>query len=273
MVLFPNAKINLGLNVVQKRPDGYHDLETVFYPVNLKDALEVIESSESSFHLSGLPVNGNTDDNLCLKAYKLLKKHFPDLPCVTIYLHKAIPMGAGLGGGSANGAFMLSILNDKFQLHLTQQQLINFALQLGSDCPFFIINKPCFATGRGENLLSAEVDLSAYKIILVNPGIHISTKAAFSDLIPGIPEKSIRQIISQPISTWKNELVNDFEMNVFKLFPQIKEIKNNLYNAGAIYASMTGSGSTIFGIFEANVHLNFSFHEKYSYITLRAQIV
>jgi 4-diphosphocytidyl-2-C-methyl-D-erythritol kinase len=268
MVLFPNCKINLGLNIIRKRFDGYHDLETVFYPLGLKDALEVIQSDETHFHLSGLTVNGNTKDNLCLKAYHLLKKYFPDLPPVNIHLHKTIPIGAGLGGGSADGAFMLSMLNKKFALQLTQEQLINYALQLGSDCPFFIINKPCFATGRGEMLSAVEEDLSAYKIILVNPGMHVSTKEAFSKLIPVIPEKSIRNIITQPISTWKDELVNDFEINVFQQFPAIKEIKNILYNAGAIYASMTGSGSTVFGIFESNVKLNFSFPENYIYIAL-----
>ncbi len=273
MVLFPNAKINLGLNVIRKRPDGYHDLETVFCPVNLKDALEVIPSAETAFHLSGLPVKGNTVDNLCLKAYQLLKKNFPDLPFVNIHLHKAIPMGAGLGGGSADGAFMLAMLDKQFQLHLTQQQLIDYALRLGSDCPFFIINKPCFAAGRGEILSLVELNLWSYKIVLINPGIHISTKEAFSNLIPLIPEKSIRQIISQPIFAWKNELVNDFEMNVFKLFPEIKEIKNNLYDGGAIYASMTGSGSSVFGIFEANAQLNFSFPDHYAYLPLQAQIV
>lgn len=268
MVLFPNCKINLGLNIIRKRADNYHDLETVFYPVGLKDALEVIQSTETGFHLSGLPVNGNADDNLCLKAYRLLKKDFPGLPPADIHLHKAIPMGAGLGGGSADGAFMLSMLNKKFQLHLSREQLTNYALQLGSDCPFFIINKPCFATGRGETLSPVAADLSAYKIILVNPSLHVSTKEAFSNLIPAIPQKSIRQIISQPISTWKDELVNDFEINVFELFPVIKEIKNNLYNAGAIYASMTGSGSTVFGIFEINAKLNFSFPENYFYKVL-----
>lgn len=268
MVLFPNAKINLGLNVVQKRPDRYHNLETVFYPVSVKDALEAIPSAEMAFHISGLPVSGNTDDNLCLKAYYLLKKDFTDLPPVSIHLHKAIPMGAGLGGGSADGAFMLAMLDKQFELHLTQQQLIDYALQLGSDCPFFIINKPCFATSRGENLLPVQADLSAYKIILVNPGIHISTKEAFSNLKPEIPKKSIRQIINQPVSTWKDELINDFEMNVFKLFPEIKEIKDYLYNAGAIYASMTGSGSIVYGIFEANAQVNLSFPENYISITV-----
>lgn len=268
MVLFPNCKINLGLNIIRRRPDGYHDLETVFYPLALKDALEVIQSTETGFHLSGLAINGNANDNLCLKAYRLLKSDFPDLPPVKIHLHKAILMGAGLGGGSADGAFMLLILNKKFELNLTQEQLIKYALRLGSDCPFFIINKPCFATGRGETLSPVAVDLSAYKIILVNPGIHVSTKEAFSRLIPAIPKKSISQIIIQPVSAWKDELVNDFEMNVFELFPAIKEIKDILYNSGAIYASMTGSGSTVFGIFEANTEVNFSFPKDYIYISL-----
>lgn len=268
MVSFPNCKINLGLNVLRKRPDGYHDIETVFYPIGLKDALEVIQSTETSLHLSGLPVNGNTDHNLCLKAYKLLKTDFPDLPPVSIYLHKAVPMGAGLGGGSSDGAFMLTMLNKKFKLHLTQQQLIDYALQLGSDCPFFIINKPCFATGRGEALSPVAADLSAYKIILINPGIYVSTKEAFYKLILAKPGKSIQQIITQPISTWRNELINDFEINVFELFPAIKDIKNTLYAAGATYASMTGSGSTVFGIFEKNTDLNLSFPENYFYVTL-----
>ena len=263
MVLFPNSKINLGLNIIRKRADGYHDLETVFYPAKLKDALEVIEAKETSFHLSGLPVSGNIDDNLCIKAYHLLKKDFPGLPPVSIHLHKAISMGAGLGGGSADGAFMLSMLNKKFQLNLSEEQLINYASQLGSDCPFFIINKPCFATGRGEILSPVQIDLSGYKIVLINPGIHISTKEAFSNLLPALPQKRIPEIIKQPISTWKDELVNDFEKNVFVQFPTIKEIKDRLYNEGAIYASMTGSGSTVFGIFEGGAEGGLDYLKDY----------
>lgn len=268
MVLFPNCKINLGLNITRKRADGYHDLETVFYPVALKDALEIIAADETNFQLAGLPVSGNKDENLCIKAYKLLKKRFPGLPSVNIYLYKAIPLGAGLGGGSADGAFMLSMLNKSFQLNLSEQQLLEYALQLGSDCPFFIINKPCFATGRGENLSPVKVDLSAYKIVLVKPGIHVSTKEAFSNLSPAVPKKSIQEIIAQPVHTWKEELMNDFEKNVFEQFPAIKEIKNSLYNAGAIYASMTGSGSTVFGIFKEKTVVNFSFPANYSVIIL-----
>ena len=256
MVLFPNCKINIGLNVTGKRTDGYHDLETVFYPVAVKDALEVIRSEEFNFHLTGLSVNGTTENNLCVKAYYLLKKDFPDMPAVNIHLHKVIPMGAGLGGGSADGAFMLTMLNKKFQLHLSQEHLISYALQLGSDCPFFIINKPCFATGRGENLSPVHVDLSAYKIVLVNPGIHVSTKEAFSKLGPALPKKSIQQIIQQPMESWKEELRNDFEETVFRLYPEIQSIKEQLYSYGAVYASMTGSGSTLFGIFKPEMISN-----------------
>lgn len=257
MVVFPNCKINLGLNIIRKRPDGYHDLETVFYPVGIKDALEIIPAEKTTFQLSGLPVPTQDQDNLCLKAYYLLKKDFPGLPFVNIYLLKNIPLGAGLGGGSSDAAFMLLMLNKKFDLNLSEQQLLDYALQLGSDCPFFIINRPCFAKGRGERLSPVEVDLSAHKIALVNPGIHVSTKEAFSRLSPGMPVKSIREVIKQPISTWKNELVNDFEKSVFEQFPAIAEIKETMYSNGALYASMTGSGSSVFGIFEESPKLHF----------------
>lgn len=263
MVQFPNCKINIGLNIVAKRTDGYHDLETVFYPVAIKDALEVIRSTETTFQVSGLAVAGNEEDNLCLKAYRLLKQDFPELPQVSIHLLKAIPMGAGLGGGSSNGAFMLSMLNKKFQLQLTNEQLINYALQLGSDCPFFIINSPCFATGRGEKLTPVHVDLSAYRLVVVNPGIHVSTKEAFSKLTPKTPAKPVQEAIEQPVDTWRKNIVNDFEEAVFRLYPEIKEIKTTLYSAGAIYASMTGTGSTVFALFEASSIPDFLFPGHY----------
>ena len=250
MVVFPNGKINLGLNVIRKRIDGYHDLETVFYPTRTQEVLEIIHSDVLEFTTSGLPVAGDAKDNLCLKAYHLLKKDIPDLPAVKIHLHKVLPMGAGLGGGSADGAFALNLLNQTFKLKLTAQQLLSYALQLGSDCPFFILNKPCFASGRGEHLLPITIDLSSYKIILVHPGIHVSTAMAFSKLKPGKPSISIQQLITQPVETWKEQLVNDFEEPVFEMFPEIKEIKEGLYNAGALYASMSGSGSCVYGIFE-----------------------
>lgn len=259
MIVFPNCKINLGLHIVGKRDDGYHNLETVFYPIPFKDALEIIPNhnkDENEFTATGLAVDGKPEDNLCLKAWHLLKKDFPKLPAVKIHLHKSIPMGAGLGGGSADAAFMLKMLNDHFKLDIFEERLIRFALELGSDCPFFIINKPCFATGRGELLEEVVVDLSAYKIVLINPDIHISTAWAFSQLTtrsdglkPSDRLKRLKEIIQQPIETWKDELQNDLEEPVFTSHPEIKAIKEDLYRHGAIYAAMSGSGSTVFGIF------------------------
>jgi 4-diphosphocytidyl-2-C-methyl-D-erythritol kinase len=253
VVLFPNAKINVGLNILRKRPDGYHDLETVFYPIAIYDALEVITNENAAeevlFSLSGIPVHGGADDNLCIKAYWLLKKDFPGLSAIKTHLHKGIPAGAGLGGGSADGAFMLKLLNQKFQLKLSPDQLLNYALQLGSDGPFFTVNTPCFATGRGELLKPISVDLSGYKLVIVNPGIHVSTAEAFSSLKPSPHSKSIKELIQQPIETWKELLRNDFEEPVFRKFPIIETIKTKLYESGAVYASMTGSGSTVYGVF------------------------
>ena len=195
MVSFPNCKINLGLNIVNKRDDGYHDIETVFFPIQLKDALEVIEIEEFGFSASGFSIEGEPAKNLCVKAYDMLKKDFPQLPAVQMHLHKAIPMGAGLGGGSADGAFTLKLLNKKFDLSLSEKQLINYSLRLGSDCPFFILNKPCFGTGRGEILEQTELDLSGYKFLIVQPSVHITTASAFSTIKPLKPAKSIKQII------------------------------------------------------------------------------
>lgn len=253
MIVFPNCKINLGLHVVQKRDDGFHNIETVFYPIPLIDALECIRDDKGNdieFSLSGITLEGNANDNLCVKAYHLLKQNYPLLPAVKMHLHKVIPPGAGLGGGSADGAFALSLLNKKFNLDISEDKLIELAAQLGSDCPFFIRNKSSYATGRGEILEDVSVDLSSYKIIIVNPGIHISTGWAFSQLTPAALKKDLRKIIAQPITTWKNELINDFEAAVFSQYPEIKLIKESLYNHGALYAAMSGSGSTVFGIFE-----------------------
>jgi len=272
MVLFPNGKINLGLHILNRREDGFHNIETVFYPITLKDALEIIPSAHATtgieFSSSGLIVEGNTDDNICIKAYHLLKKYFPQLPAIKIHLHKAIPLGAGLGGGSADGAFMLQLLNTKFNLKLSVTELINYAAQLGSDCPFFIINKPCHATGRGEILEEINVDLSAYTILLINPGIHVNTSWAFSQLSDNIKSsvsaaKWIKEIIQQPISTWRDELKNDFEELVLGRFPKIKNIKTALYKEGAIYAAMSGSGSTVYGIFEKPISVKRFTDKKY----------
>ncbi len=260
MILFPNCKINLGLNIIRKREDGYHDIETVFYPVVLKDALEAIKSgvspavggmeTEVQFTSSGLQVAGEVDQFLCVKAYHLLKKDFPGLSSVQLHLHKAIPMGAGLGGGSADGAFTLLLIDQLCNLALSREQLIHYALQLGSDCPFFIVNKPCLATGRGEVMKEIEIDLSSYQFVIINPGIHVSTASAFSQIKPGKPPIAIADIITQPIHEWKELLVNDFEKTVSQTHPEIAAIKQELYQKGAVYASMTGSGSTVFGLFE-----------------------
>jgi 4-diphosphocytidyl-2-C-methyl-D-erythritol kinase len=259
MLRFPNCKINLGLHITGKREDGFHNLETVFYTVAFKDALELITApgniTEIEFTGTGLAVDGNIEDNLCIKAYRLLKKDFPQLPVVKIHLHKVIPMGAGLGGGSADASFMLQMLNEKFRLNLSIVQLQKYAIQLGSDCPFFIINKPCFATGRGEILEEIKIDLSAHKIVLINPGIHVNTGWAFSNITPSLPKKPVKKIVHQPVSTWKDELKNDFETAVFAAHPQVKEIKESLYAQGAVYAAMSGSGSTVFGIFKQNADL------------------
>lgn len=276
MLSFPNCKINLGLNILRKRSDGYHDLETIFYPIAIRDALEILsvpplddirtvseryQNGESlssppplpdkiAFSVTGLPVSGEVQDNLCLKAYHLLKKDFPELPPVRIHLHKAIPMGAGLGGGSSNGAFTLQLLNKKFNLGISKDKLAVYALQLGSDCPFFLHNQPCYATGRGEMLEDIALDLSHYSFLVVNPGIHINTGWAFSNIIPRDAKQSrLKEAIQQPISSWKTELTNDFEKPVFDLYPEIKSIRDTLYKEGALYAAMSGSGSTVFGIF------------------------
>ena len=264
MVLFPNCKINLGLNIICKRDDGYHDLETIFYPVGLQDALEGVKSGVGSlesgvvFSSSGLVISGDPNDNLCVKAWHLLQKDFPDLSPVQLYLHKAIPTGAGLGGGSADGAFTLKLLDKLCQLNLSIEQLSHYALELGSDCPFFIRNKPCFATGRGEQLQEITLDLSSYTFVIVHPGIHISTPNAFAGITPHKPQRSILKIIQQPIPQWKESLVNDFEISVSKQYPEIASIKEQLYSKGAVYASMTGSGSAVYGLFERGKEINFS---------------
>ncbi len=266
MIIFPNCKINLGLHILGKREDGFHDLETVFYPFPIKDGLELTHADflkNIEFTSSGLEIDGNTNDNICLKAYRLLKKDFPHLPAIKIHLHKTIPIGAGLGGGSSNGAFALLLLNQKFEIGLSQEELLKYSFQLGSDCPFFIVNKPCFASGRGENLLRVELDLSVYKIILVNAGIHINTGWAFSHLKSNRKRNSIKEIIQQPVAEWKSLLINDFEEPIFAHYEEIKNCKNQFYNQGALYASMTGSGSSVFGIFEKDTELKFIFPDHY----------
>jgi 4-diphosphocytidyl-2-C-methyl-D-erythritol kinase len=262
VVLFPNCKINLGLNIIRKREDGFHDIESVFYPLPLCDAIEIsklapadfitkdVEQPDIYFSTSGIKIEGSEEDNLCIKAYNLLKNDFPELPQVKMHLLKAIPIGAGLGGGSSDGAFTLRLLNELFNLKVERDKLVEYALQLGSDCPFFIINKPCFAKGRGEILEEIDLDLNDYHFIIVNPGIHINTGWAFSKLSSIKSENSIRSTIKKPVHDWKDELKNDFEDIAMEAHPLIREIKEKLYQHGALFASMTGSGSTVFGLFD-----------------------
>ncbi len=249
MIQFPNCKINLGLSILAKRADGYHELETVFYPIALHDSLEILPADTLTLNQSGISVPGDPAQNLCLKAFHLLKKDFPQLPNVQMHLHKNIPMGAGLGGGSSDGTTAMMILNKQFSLGLNDAQLIHYASQLGSDCPFFVYNKACHATGRGEILTPIQLDLSDYQFLLVHPGIHISTAWAFQQLTPHKKIETIESIIATPINEWKNNLVNDFEIPVFKAEPILALIKEQLYELGALYASMSGSGSSLFGIF------------------------
>lgn len=267
MIVFPNCKINLGLHILRKRGDGYHDLQTVFYPVPLQDALEVVRhpspAADIAYSGSGLVVQGKTSDNSCVKAYQLIKQDFPDLPPVKMHLHKTIPMGAGLGGGSADGAFTLVLLNRKFNLGIDEKGLVRYALQLGSDCPFFIKNTPSFATGRGEILEDCPVDLSPYLFILVNPGIHINTGWAFSQITPSAEKPLLKEIVQLPVALWKGRLTNDFEEPVSRHHPEIGRIKTKLYEGGAVYAAMTGSGSTIFGLFPKEAKPAFDFPAHY----------
>ncbi len=253
MICFPNCKLNLGLNIIQKRTDGFHDIETVFLPLALNDVLEFIPASHTSFDHSGVSIPGSSSDNIILKAYHLLKDEFPQLPHLQVYLLKNIPTGAGLGGGSADGTFMLNSLNKYFNLGISSTQLERYALTLGSDCPFFVYNRPMFATGRGEHMSPINITLSGYFIIVIHPGIHINTGWAFSQINPSKPKKSIKEIVQMDINHWKYKLVNDFEKPIEDAFPELKDIKLELYKLGAVYSSMSGSGSSYYGIFKNNL--------------------
>ena len=262
MIAFPNAKINLGLNVLEKRTDGFHNIETIFYPVGLSDVLEIIPAIDGifSFTSTGLPIPGDIQNNLCLKAYHLLFSIF-HLPPVSIHLHKVIPMGAGLGGGSSDGAFTIKLLNDLFLLGLSNDQMLNYARNLGSDCAFFILNKPVFAFDKGDQFETFDLDLTGYRIEIMTPDVYISTAEAYSMMgrnydIPshksgGVVSVNspIKEIIRKPIEEWKYLLINDFELAVFNHFPEIEKVKKKFYADGAIYASMSGSGAAVYGIF------------------------
>ena len=258
MITFPNIKINLGLSITEKRPDGYHNLETVFYPVALEDALEIRTNPEAqqkfTLHQHGMEIAGNPENNLVVKAYLLLDKEF-HLPPVEIHLYKHIPSGAGLGGGSSDAAFMLKLLNEHYNLQLSDKQLEDYAATLGADCAFFIKNTPTYAEGIGNIFSPIELSLKGYRIMIVKPDVFVSTREAFANIRPHRPEYPVREVIRRPVAEWKDTLINDFEESVFPQYPVIGEIKEELYHQGAIYASMSGSGSSVFGLFAAGTTL------------------
>jgi 4-diphosphocytidyl-2-C-methyl-D-erythritol kinase len=249
MITFPNAKINIGLNIINKCPDSYHNIETLFYPITeFFDVLETVDNEDFSVKVFGANIGGNIEDNLIAKAFRLLQTDF-NLPNTSFFLKKNIPMGAGLGGGSSDAAFTLKMLNEKFKLDLTVEQLISYASKLGADCAFFIINSPMFAKGKGDILKSANISLAGNYIYIIKPNVHISTAEAYKNCTPKRWETPLFQQIRHPIEQWKNVIFNDFENVIFPLYPQIGKIKQKLYSLGAVYASMSGSGASVYGIF------------------------
>lgn len=266
MIAFPNAKINLGLHLVEKRSDGYHNIETVFYPVQWKDALEIIPAEKKinrktdiQFRSSGIRITGSIQKNSCVKAYHLLKEKY-DLPPVQMHLHKVIPTGAGLGGGSSDATFAIGLLNDIFRLKLSSKELEREARHLGSDCAFFIHNKPVFASGKGDEFEEIQVGLSGYYLVIVKPDVHVNTASAYKNASVKKPAISLKEIIRKPVMEWKELLSNDFEKSIFPQYPGIQHIKNQLYDSGAVYAAMSGSGSAVFGIFEDEISLSSKFN-------------
>ena len=262
MIIFPQAKINLGLNVVERRLDGYHNLETVFYPVPLCDALElnVMDGGfpsdvDCDLKVTGISVEGDEQQNLVVRAYRLLKQEFPHLPRVHAHLHKAIPTQAGMGGGSSDGAAMLCALNRWQHLGLSDGQLIERAARLGADCPFFVLSHPAYAEGIGEKLQPLDLDLKGWHLAIVRPDIPVSTKEAFSLVNPSRPSLNCREVVARPVEEWRGLLVNDFERSVFSLHPEIGQIKDRLYDLGAAYSAMSGSGSAVFALFRQPVSL------------------
>mgnify|MGYP003486172403 FL=1 len=258
MITFPCAKINLGLNIVSKRPDGYHNLETVFYPIPLTDALEIKYMDEKfpsespcDLKITGKDVDCNEEDNLVIKAYQLLAADF-QLPRVHAHLVKRIPTQAGLGGGSSDAAYMIRLLDERFRLNIGIPEMERYAAKLGADCAFFITADPSYAEGIGDVLMPVDVPgagLGGYYLAVVKPSVAVSTRDAYAAIVPTTPAKCCRDIVRQPIETWKDELVNDFEAPIFAMHPELAAIKQSLYDAGAVYAAMSGSGSALFGIF------------------------
>jgi 4-diphosphocytidyl-2-C-methyl-D-erythritol kinase len=257
MVVFPNAKINIGLNILRKRNDSFHDIESIFYPIPLYDVLEIqknVHATKITLVNTGYTVDTDVANNLCVKAFQVLQTEYK-LPNVDLYLHKAIPFGAGLGGGSSDAAFTIALLNNLFELKLSKETMKSYAAKIGSDCAFFIDNVPSLAEGRGEILNPINIDLKGWYLVLVKPEVHVSTTNAYSRINPKIPVISVSDLISLPVSRWKDKIVNDFEDHILKQFPILGSIKEKLYNMGAVYASMSGSGSTIYGLFEKDIDL------------------
>ncbi len=256
MIVFPNAKINLGLHVTGKRPDGYHNLETIFYPVPIQDALEIVVRTDTGnkwqLYTYGTEIAGNPEENLVVKAYNLLDQSF-DLPPVDIHLYKHIPSGAGLGGGSADASFMIRLLNTRFDLGLSKMDMEEYASTLGADCAFFISNSPTLATGIGNKFSPLSLSLKGYGICIIKPDVFVSTREAFALIRPHRAAHALTEIISRPVEEWKEYLINDFEESVFPQYPEIATIKEKLYQTGALYASMSGSGSSVFGIFRPDI--------------------
>ena len=263
MLTRPIAKINLGLNVVEKRPDGYHNLETVFYPVQIEDALEVYPMDpefpseyDCDLKVTNITIDGDEQRNLVVRAYNLLKADFPTLPRIHAHLYKGIPTQAGMGGGSSDCGFMITLLNDMFKLGLSDQQMIDYAAHLGADCAFFILNRPCYAEGIGEKLQPIDLDLKGWYLSLVRPDIPVSTREAFALIKPHYPEVNCREVVKQPVESWRDALVNDFEGSVFAVHPELGAVKDRLYDLGATYAAMSGSGSTLFALSRQPLNLD-----------------
>jgi 4-diphosphocytidyl-2-C-methyl-D-erythritol kinase len=268
MLIYPNCKINLGLNVVEKRTDKYHNIETVFYPINWCDALEIIEDKSANtnfnFTSTGIKIEGELENNLIYKAYQLINTN-KTLPPIKVHLHKVLPMGAGLGGGSADAAFFINTINTKFNLTISEQDRINIASNIGADCAFFINNTPVYATKKGNEFNSIKIDLSDYYILIVYPNTHCNTKLAYDSLKPKPANYNLKEIIENTaVNTWKDVLINDFENSIFAKYPEIQLLKQNMYNNGALYASMSGSGSAVYGIFKTeptfNLNPNYLFY-------------
>ena len=249
MICFPNAKINLGLNIVSRRPDGYHNLETIFVPIGLRDILEAVPARETALHPSGIALEGSDDDNLVLKAFRLLQAEKDVLP-MALYLHKLIPFGAGLGGGSADAAFLLALVNQMQQLGLSDDELEAYASRLGADCPFFIRNRAAFAQGIGNEFEDIPLPVGGMHLFLAIPPVAVSTREAYAGITPKKPAVSLREAVKRPVDEWKDLIVNDFEESIFPRHPEIAAIKQRLYDLGARYASMSGSGSAVYGLFD-----------------------